>query len=248
MVSLSTSAGGRLGRNLTYGLSEVLGEAIVTGRYDEVRFPTEAELSAEYGVSRSVTREAVKMLASKGLLSARPRHGTVVEPPDRWNLFDPDVLRWTLEREFSLPLLRHFTELRMAMEPMAARLAAQRADPAAVADVQASLRRMELGEAAGSELLDADIAFHVAVLRASGNPLMKVFEDVVSAALRMSVRYTSQFPGSAASFLAHAEVAAAIVAHDEERAGRSMQAIIQEVMRLIETAEADSPVQEASGG
>jgi DNA-binding FadR family transcriptional regulator len=136
----------------------------------------------------------------------------------------------------------------MAMEPMAARLAAQRADPAAVADVQASLRRMELGEAAGSELLDADIAFHVAVLRASGNPLMKVFEDVVSAALRMSVRYTSQFPGSAASFLAHAEVAAAIVAHDEERAGRSMQAIIQEVMRLIESAEADSPVQEASGG
>lgn len=70
-----------LGRNLTYGLLDALGRAIVTGRYDSAPFPTEAELAKQHGVSRSVTREAVKMLTAKGLLSARPRQGTIVEPP-----------------------------------------------------------------------------------------------------------------------------------------------------------------------
>ncbi len=69
-----------LGRNLTNGMLAVVGRAIVTGQYDGKRFPTEAELTIEHGVSRSVTREAVKMLTAKGLLSARPRQGTIVQP------------------------------------------------------------------------------------------------------------------------------------------------------------------------
>ena len=93
------------GLSLTYGLVESLGQAIVTGEYAQVGFPTEAELSKQFGASRTVTREAVKMLTAKGLLSARPRHGTVVEPETEWNLLDPDVLRWMLERKFSLRLL-----------------------------------------------------------------------------------------------------------------------------------------------
>ena len=66
------------------------------------------------------------MLTAKGLLTARPRKGTTVQPPSRWNLFDPDVLRWLLERKFSLELLRQFSELRIAIEPEAAALAARR--------------------------------------------------------------------------------------------------------------------------
>jgi DNA-binding FadR family transcriptional regulator len=83
----------RAGRNLTYGLLDTLGRAIVTGFYDDSTFPTEAELARQHAVSRSVTREAVKMLTAKGLLTARPRKGTTVQPPSSWNLFDPDVLR-----------------------------------------------------------------------------------------------------------------------------------------------------------
>ncbi|RYD24888.1 MAG: FadR family transcriptional regulator, partial [Lysobacteraceae bacterium] len=85
-----------LGRNLTYGLLDHLGKTIVTGGYEQTPFPTEAELSKQHGVSRSVTREAVKMLTTKGLLSARPRQGTIVQPDISWNMFDPDVLRWLL--------------------------------------------------------------------------------------------------------------------------------------------------------
>src|SRR3954468_10298071 len=86
-----------LGRNLTYGLLDVLGRAIVIGNYEKRGFPTEAELATQHGVSRSVTREAVKMLTAKGLLSARPKQGTTVQPSSAWNLFDTDVLRWLLE-------------------------------------------------------------------------------------------------------------------------------------------------------
>ena len=113
-----------LGRNLTHGMLDTLGRAIVTGRYEHRPFPTEAEIAKTHGVSRSVTREAVKMLTAKGLVSARPRQGTIVQPASAWNLFDTDVLRWTLERKFSVDLLRHFNQLRVAIEPEAAALAA----------------------------------------------------------------------------------------------------------------------------
>ena len=92
--------------NLTRRVVEALGQAIVTGTWDAAgAFPIEAELCARFGVSRSVVREAVKMLTAKGLLSARPRRGTVVEPEPHWNLLDPDVLRWLLERAPSPGLL-----------------------------------------------------------------------------------------------------------------------------------------------
>src|SRR3546814_6476871 len=93
---------------------EALGRAIVVGDYKTRPFPTEAELAKTHDVSRSVTREAVKMLTAKGLLGARPKQGTFVQPEGNWNLFDTDVLRWLLERRSSISLLRQFNDLRIA--------------------------------------------------------------------------------------------------------------------------------------
>jgi DNA-binding FadR family transcriptional regulator len=149
------------GRNLTYSMLDSLGRAIVTGRYQDRSFPTEAELAKAHGVSRSVTREAMKMLAAKGLVSARPRQGTAVRPTEDWNLFDPDVLRWLLERRFSIELLRHFTQLRVAIEPEAAALAARYAGEEDRRSIAAGLARMVAAERGEDEVLDADIAFHV---------------------------------------------------------------------------------------
>src|ERR1700761_1142001 len=119
-----------VGHNLTYTIVEQLGQAIVTGAYNASNtFPIEADLCKQFGASRSVLREAVKMLTAKGLLRARPRQGTSVEPEQHWNLLDPDVLRWLLERKFSLSLLAEFTEVRLEIEPMAAHLAARHATP-----------------------------------------------------------------------------------------------------------------------
>jgi len=222
-----------LGRNLTYGLLDALGKSIVTGGYDGKVFPTEAALSKQHGVSRSVTREAVKMLTAKGLLSARPRQGTIIEPASSWNLFDPDVLRWLLDRKFSIELLRNFSELRSAIEPSAAALAATAADPAGLQLIRAGFERMKAAEAGEDDALEADIAFHLAILRASANPFFAQFRDVVATALRTSIRFTNRIQGRTADLKAHRAVMVAIEGRKPEAARKAMGKIIAEVMALI---------------
>lgn len=222
-----------LGRNLTHGMLDLLGKAIVTGQYEQRPFPTEAEIAQAHGVSRSVTREAVKMLTAKGLVSARPRQGTIVQPAANWNLFDTDVLRWLLERKFSVELLRQFNQLRVAIEPEAAALAARFHDEGDMAAIRDGLSRMEAAEAGQGDPLDADIAFHVAILRASHNPFYAQFQTVVATALRTSIRFTNRIKGRSANIADHAAVADRIAASDEDGARLAMRRIIGDVLDLI---------------
>ena len=228
-----------LGRNLTYGMLDRLGRAIVTGRYEQHPFPTEAQLARAHGVSRSVTREAVKMLTAKGLLSARPRQGTIVQPAETWNLFDTDVLRWLLERRFSVDLLRQFNQLRVAIEPEAAALAARFGAEDDRRGIDAGLARMVAAEQGHDEPLEADIAFHVAILRASKNPFYAQFRDVVTTALRTSIRFTNRIKGRTASVSDHKAVRDAIAARDGDAARAAMRHLIGDVLDLIEQVEAD---------
>ncbi len=226
-----------LGRNLTYGLLDSLGRAIVTGHYDGGSFPTEAQLAQQHGVSRSVTREAVKMLTAKGLLSARPRQGTVIQPAELWNLFDPDVLSWLLERKFSVDLLKHFNQLRIAIEPEAAALAARFAESGDLSAISAGLARMRAAEDGLDNPLEADIAFHIALLLAAKNPFYAQFRDVVSTALRTSIRFTNRIKGRSASVPDHAAVLDAIRARDPDAARDAMRRLIGDVLALIDEAE-----------
>jgi DNA-binding FadR family transcriptional regulator len=231
------------GRNLTFDLHETLGRAIVAGAFEN-GFPTEAELSRVHGLSRSVTREAVKMLAAKGLLSARPRAGTAVVPSERWNLLDPDVLRWLLERQLSLDLLRQFSELRLAIEPTAAALAAQIRDNPGVAAIEQGFARMEAAARGEDDVLEADIQFHIAILHAVQNPFFRQFEELVRTALHTSIRFTNRFSGRSANIAQHGDVLAAIRAGDADRARATMCELIDEVRMLIQTAQKD---EEADG-
>lgn len=212
---------------------EVIGRAIVIGEYDNVAFPTEAELARQHGVSRAVTREAVKMLTAKGLLSARPRQGTIVQPQSSWNLFDSDVLRWLLERRFSVELLCHFNQLRVAIEPEAAALAAVQATEEERAAIGAGLTRMVAAEAGADNTLAADIAFHVAVLQGSGNPFYKQFRDMVASALATSIHFTNRIKGRSASIEDHQAVYDAILRHDSDVARCAMRRLISDVLALI---------------
>ena len=220
-------------KNLTRTLLDSLGQAIVTGDYDNRPFPTEAEIAKAHGVSRSVTREAVKMLTAKGLVSARPRTGTTVEPPSQWNLFDPDVLRWMLERKFSVELLRQFCQLRIAIEPEAAALAASNHEADDLEEIRQGLARMEAAEAGRDDPLKADIAFHVAVLKASQNPFYLQFRSMIATALETSILFTNLIKGQAASVADHAAVAEAIEARDPDAARAAMAGIIGEALTLI---------------
>lgn len=234
-----------LGRNLTHGLVDTLGRAIVIGDYDERSFPTEAELAREHGVSRSVTREAVKMLTAKGLLSARPRQGTIVQPRSYWNLFDPDILRWMLERRFSIDLLIWFNQLRIAIEPEAAALAARHSTERDRAAIVAGLGRMQAAERGEDDVLDADISFHVAILEASGNPFYAQFRDMVATALRTSIRLTNRLKGHSASVADHGAVKEAILDADPEAARVAMRRIIGDVLELIDDAATQGAIAQA---
>jgi DNA-binding FadR family transcriptional regulator len=233
--SMAAQAAPAGGTNLTFRVMEDLGIAIVTGRYSENNpFPIEAALCEQYGVSRSVLREAVKMLTAKGLLSARPRHGTWVQPEETWNFLDPDVLRWLLERKLSFQLLTEFTQMRMAVEPFAAAMAAKTASREDIATMQSAIHRMMAAEHGDDDPLTSDIAFHVAVMRASGNRFYAQLCDMIDTAARFSIRATNYFKGVAqASAADHKKVADAIVAGDIKAAEESMRFLMQEALDLI---------------
>jgi len=229
-------------RNLTSNIVESLGMDIVRGKYnDDNPFPTEAELCAQYDSSRSVLREAVKMLTSKGLLSARPRKGTKVRDEENWNLLDPSVLRWLLERDFSLQLLKEFTEVRLSIEPAAAAHAAERASVADKNNIKAALDRMEAAEEGKDDPLLSDIAFHVAILEASDNRFYSQMKDFCETALRISIRLTNKRKGvRLASVSDHRKVYDSIVDGKPERARSAMQFLLQEAHDLIIDAQNQS--------
>ena len=225
--------------NLTRRVVEALGQAIVTGGWDAAgAFPIEAELCARFGVSRSVVREAVKMLTAKGLLSARPRRGTVVEPEPHWNLLDPDVLRWLLERAPSPALLAEFTQMRLGIEPQAAALAAQavcHGQTGWLLPIREALARMQAAGAGQDDPLASDIAFHVAILHASGNRFLVQLRELVDTALRISIRLTNARKGvSLASVDDHARVLRAIEAADAPAAAAAMRELLGEALELIQ--------------
>jgi DNA-binding FadR family transcriptional regulator len=225
------------GQNLTYSIVQDLGIAIVTGSYTAKNpFPVEADLCTQYRASRSILREAVKMLTAKGLLGARPRQGTWVQPESSWNLLDPDVLRWLLERKFSPALLIEFTQVRLAVEPEAAALAARVATAPAKAAVKAAIDRMLAAERGEDDPLGSDIAFHVAVLDASGNRFYMQLRELIETALRFSIRMTNRYKGvRLASVNDHKRVSDAILAGDSVRAAAAMRALMQEALELIES-------------
>ncbi|MBO6503207.1 MAG: FadR family transcriptional regulator [Kordiimonadaceae bacterium] len=229
--------------SLTQQIANEIGSAIVRSEYDETNpFPIEADLCQQFGVSRSILREAVKMLTSKGLLKARPRQGTWVQPEENWNLLDPDVLRWLLERKFSINLLAEFTEIRMAMEPQAAAFAARRATDDQKQYIANALERMRAAEMGHDDALAADIAFHVAVLEASGNRFFMQLKDMVETALTISIRVTNKTAGVETGSIAnHRAIYDAICDGDAVGARTTSMSLIQEAYDLIleagETAE-----------
>ena len=104
-----------------------VGVDIIAGRYAEGgRLPGDAELTARFGVSRPVLRESVKTLVAKGLLTTKARVGTVVRERGAWNMFDADVLAWHLDAGIDRRFLNDLAEIRLAVEPRAAALAAGR--------------------------------------------------------------------------------------------------------------------------
>ncbi|MGY4297032.1 DNA-binding FadR family transcriptional regulator/predicted dehydrogenase [Bradyrhizobium sp. i1.4.4] len=164
-----------------------IGVDIIAGRYAEgTRLPGDAEMIAMFGVSRPVLRESVKTLVAKGLLTTKARVGTVVRERAAWNMFDADVLAWHLDAGIDKRFLNDLAEIRLAVEPRAAMLAAAQRSEDDLAELRRCMDRMRFEASDSVGFADADLALHVAVARASGNLFMRSIGHVIEAALRAS--------------------------------------------------------------
>lgn len=221
---------------LTRELVEEIGGKIVRG--DSAAggsLPIEADLATQYDTSRTVVREAVKMLTAKGLVGSRPRRGTYVEPESKWNILDPDVLRWILQRRFSFDLMRDFLEARQGIEPRAAAIAAERQDREAIAEIGRRLEDMREAAAGRMDSLESDIAFHIAILHASGNRFFVQFSHVIETALRFSIRLTNSEKGvRMASVADHERIYIAIEKGDARGAKEAASDLLTEAIRLLD--------------
>lgn len=232
--------------NLSQRMTQELGKAIVCGMYPkDESLPTEAELCEQFGVSRTAVREAVKMLSAKGLISSRPRQGIRILPEQEWNIFDSDLLRWSLEGNPSLHVLREFQQVRIAIEPEAASLASRFADEARIQAIAQALEGMRTAENP-EEALAADIAFHVSILFATRNRFYIRLRDFIQTALNVSIRHTNVIKGDHEAVIEdHAKVYNAILNRNPERAKAAMLLLIDEALTFIEgeLAEAGEPVE-----
>ena len=142
--------------------------------------PTEPELGEQYQVSRTSVREAMRVLAAKGLVEIRQKVGTRVQDPEHWNIFDSDILRWHNDEGKGNAVMRDLIELRQVLEPAAAKLAAGRATIADHSRLLTAINTMESSIESSDRYAEADVEFHLAVYSASHNSLMRQFGNVVA--------------------------------------------------------------------
>jgi DNA-binding FadR family transcriptional regulator len=217
-------------------LLTALGAAIVSGQYSPGQVITLDGVSAQHGVSRSVVREAVRVLGSMGMLESRRRVGLTIQPVGKWNVFDPRLIRWRLESGDRAAQLLSLSELRRGFEPAAAALAARRADPHQCRIMAAAVSDMVVHGRSGDldAYLLADKIFHQTMLEASGNEMFRALNGVVAEVLTGRTHHgmMPEIPNPAAIEL-HDEVARAIRLRDEAAAERAMRAIIDEAASAV---------------
>ncbi len=213
-----------------------LGEAIVAGRYAVGAWlPPEPVLCAELGVSRTVVREAVKSLIAKGLISTGPKVGTRVLAGEHWNWFDPDVIGWQSKAGLTAEFLRDLQDLRRVVEPAAMRLAAERATPQDIAEVEAAYAGMKRAVEEGGDYVTYDLLFHQGLLRASRNRMLVQMSKALGALLRTSFEIsTRRKDGPLNSLPLHREVLDAVIAQQPERAEKAIQQLIDGARNDIE--------------
>jgi len=179
----SASAPELRGRSLLWSVVEEIGLRILNGTYAPLQaLPTEPELMAELRISRTVLREAVKILAAKGLLVSRPKSGTQVRPSRHWNLLDPVILDLYCRVFDYSEFAQNFQKLRVIIEPEAAAMAAAQRNERQLRALDEAYGAMK---SAGniSDWTRADLAFHEAILEATGNPFMQPLGSLIRAAL-----------------------------------------------------------------
>lgn len=218
-------------------IAAILGTEILRGVHRPGdNMPAEQDLIARFQVSRTVMREVMKTLAAKGLVVSKTRIGTRVRDPLHWNYFDVDVLVWRVRVGLDDEFMRSLTEVRRALEPAAAALAAQRRTSTDLAHLRDYVREMGHTGHSRQSFAEADLDFHLAIGIASGNPLLRSMASVIEAALAASYAVSSPVDDASNHEItvnSHAAIVDAIEARDAQGAATAMLRVIDTGVRRI---------------
>jgi DNA-binding FadR family transcriptional regulator len=218
-------------------IARKLGIAIVSGEYKPGDLLDGEILASErFAVSRTAYREAVRILAAKGLVDARPKIGTRINPKSKWHLLDPDVLVWTFESEPDSEVLNSLFELRNVVESAAAGFAATRRSAAHLKAMRLALKAMAAHTLATEAGRQADLDFHTTLLDATDNPFIISLTSGVSAAINATTVFKQRTgPLRRDPVPDHLSVLEAIAAKNPGKAERAMS-------ELIALARMDTPI------
>jgi DNA-binding FadR family transcriptional regulator len=201
---------------------DILSGALLPGE----QLPTEAVLLERMGVSRTTLREGIKILEAKGMVTRRPKVGTTVRPAADWRLLDPDVLGWLFSGGDLEGALVELFDVRRMIETEAAALAADTASRGQVSEIAAAYQAME-GATSLEAALEADVAFHKAIIHATNNRFMTALATVSETALRATVRLSVRRPGGLPHSLPqHAAVLQAIAERNPKESREAMKHLI----------------------
>lgn len=222
-------------RGLHGQVVEQLGERIVSGQIDQDHVFDTGQLEDELGVSRTVVREALRVLGAKGLVDARPKIGTYVRPRSEWQLFDADVLRWAFAGA-PTSLLGDLAAVRRIVEPAIAAMAAEHRSDDDLGQLEKALKQMGAAGKDADAATTADLAFHRALAAATRNELLPPIQEVVLIGLRArNLVVHADTPGENALGL-HAAVVAAVRDGDPAAAEQAMLELLDTAVRDAETS------------
>ena len=220
---------------------EVIAHRVLSGHIGEGETLDLGALQSELGVSLTVLRESLKVLAAKGMVDARQKRGTFVRPRSDWHFLDADVLRWQFESAqgpaagAGNPLLRDLGEVRGIVEPAAVRLAAERHTEEDLAALDDAIDAMTRASEVGDEAVDADLAFHRALLAASHNEMLERMERVIATGLAFRdrlVHASGHRPQNPVP--THGAVLDAVRARDADGAEAAMRTLLEQSARDLE--------------
>jgi DNA-binding FadR family transcriptional regulator len=214
--------------SLVVKATERLARGIVGGEYPENKLPSQEALHEQFKMSRTVIREAISTLISRGMLQVQMKAGTLITPTRRWRMIDGDVVAWRLlARQTDPAFVRDLAGFRALIEPAAA---AQAASHASEIDrrVIGSTYKALLAANDQSGYMAADIEFHTAILMASGNQIMEQMVELIRALLltaysdgRQSILHDDVEREILARLVGHIE------AHDASAASAAMAELIE---------------------
>lgn len=225
-----------LKKNLYSQIATILAQQILSGQLQPGdQLAGTDEICEQYNISRTVVREAVKLLTAKGLIDSRPRVGMIVRPRSDWSLLDPDVINWRVKTGFDFNFFTDLIGMRRVVEPGAAELAASLATDEEIAKIQAAFDGLESNIKNTESFVQADVRFHSSIIRASHNELVQQLSMTVEVAILAITKCTAIVPGSREEAMpVHKAVVDAITARDPRAANETMRVLLEGTQETID--------------